>query len=378
MPRSSIVDYESPGYYHCISRCVRREALLKDPARRRWLLERMEFLARHLAIEIYAYAIMENHLHILIRIRPDLVRQWDDRQVASRRLGVLPRKPRSSPATGHGTRDSENPALRALLSSPEQLRKARLDLADPGFFHRLLKEPCARIWNKEDGVTGHFWEGRYKSPRVLDQESLLRVARYIDLNQIRACESQSIPNSVWTTARCQWNRLTSAIRQRSGVRMDDIAECARSICEIAWCPAFGPENPPGPTMSVVPADRRKPVPERPVPLVKYLLGLDQLGRQPRADKPGFIRNSSECSVRAAVARSVRKSRRRGKTAQLWMERWTAAITKAALETTAIAERLEPIELRPGSSRGSCYGGADQLVAEACRRGLKRVLSIAPL
>ena len=302
MPRSSIVDYESPGYYHCISRCVRREALLKDPARRRWLLERMEFLARHLAIEIYAYAIMENHLHILIRIRPDLVRQWDDRQVASRRLGVLPRKPRSSPATGHGTRDSENPALRALLSSPEQLRKARLDLADPGFFHRLLKEPCARIWNKEDGVTGHFWEGRYKSPRVLDQESLLRVARYIDLNQIRACESQSIPNSVWTTARCQWNRLTSAIRQRSGVRMDDIAECARSICEIAWCPAFGPENPPGPTMSVVPADRRKPVPERPVPLVKYLLGLDQLGRQPRADKPGFIRNSSECSVRAAVAR----------------------------------------------------------------------------
>ena len=42
-------------------------------------------------------------------------------------------------------------------------------LCSLGFFHRLLKEPCARMWNREDRVSGHFWEGRYQSLPVLDE-----------------------------------------------------------------------------------------------------------------------------------------------------------------------------------------------------------------
>ena len=41
--------------------------------------------------------------------------------------------------------------------------------------------------NCEDGEgLGRFWQGRYKAVRILDEESLLAFAAYIDLNPIRA------------------------------------------------------------------------------------------------------------------------------------------------------------------------------------------------
>ena len=59
-------------------------------------------------------------------------------------------------------------------------------LANLGWFMKSLKEPLARIANKEEGVSGAFWEGRYKSVGIFDEESLLATAAYIDLNPLAA------------------------------------------------------------------------------------------------------------------------------------------------------------------------------------------------
>jgi len=40
--------------------------------------------------------------------------------------------------------------------------------------------------NKQDGCTGAFFEGRYKSIAILDDEALLSVCAYIDLNPVAA------------------------------------------------------------------------------------------------------------------------------------------------------------------------------------------------
>ncbi|MDP6268682.1 MAG: hypothetical protein QGF47_13575, partial [Arenicellales bacterium] len=36
------------------------------------------FLAEHFAVEIYAYAVMSNHYHIVLRYDPNAVHTWSD------------------------------------------------------------------------------------------------------------------------------------------------------------------------------------------------------------------------------------------------------------------------------------------------------------
>jgi hypothetical protein len=51
---------------------------------------------------------------------------------------------------------------------------------------KALKEPLARLANKEDDCKGTFWESRYKSIAILDEEALLATCAYIDLNPVAA------------------------------------------------------------------------------------------------------------------------------------------------------------------------------------------------
>ena len=43
-----------------------------------------------MGIDLLAYALMGNHLHLVVRLRPDIVTGWDDRTVARHAMAVLP------------------------------------------------------------------------------------------------------------------------------------------------------------------------------------------------------------------------------------------------------------------------------------------------
>jgi hypothetical protein len=58
--------------------------------------------------------------------------------------------------------------------------------AKPHWFMKCLKEPLARLANLQDKTRGFFFEGRFKSVAILDEESLLATCAYIDLNPVAA------------------------------------------------------------------------------------------------------------------------------------------------------------------------------------------------
>src|SRR5262249_57763114 len=63
---------------------------------------------------------------------------------------------------------------------------ARQRLQSLSWFMKCLKEPLSRIANQQDKTRGAFFEGRFKSVAILDEESLLATCAYIDLNPVAA------------------------------------------------------------------------------------------------------------------------------------------------------------------------------------------------
>ena len=51
---------------------------------------------------------------------------------------------------------------------------------------KCLKEPLSRLANREEKTGGAFFEGRFKSVAILDEEALLATCVYIDLNPVAA------------------------------------------------------------------------------------------------------------------------------------------------------------------------------------------------
>jgi hypothetical protein len=83
---------------------------------------------------------------------------------------------------------------------------------------KCLKEPLARLANRQDGCTGAFFEGRFKSIAILDQESLLSVAAYIDLNPMAAGIVPLPEQSLHTSIK---ERVDNAVAQG---RMEDVEQ----------------------------------------------------------------------------------------------------------------------------------------------------------
>ena len=191
-----IVDDAAVGIYHCVNRCVRLAFLCGFDAfsnrsfdhRKLWIRRRLESLAGRFAIDVLGFAVMSNHLHLVFRNRPDVAGQWSDEEVARRWCGLFPRSVAStspdSPSAAWST--PEGLRERILLADPVQLAECRRRLSSVSWLMRCLCEPIARAANREDEVTGRFWEGRFKCQALLDEAAVLACSMYVDLNPIRA------------------------------------------------------------------------------------------------------------------------------------------------------------------------------------------------
>jgi hypothetical protein len=183
--RARLVDLSIARWYHCITRCVRRASLLGEGEgkfdRRDWIEQRLAELGDLFAIAVGGFAIMNNHLHVLLRIDPERAAAWSDEEVVQRWAKLFPprdlkRKP--LPAT--------KAWIEERLQDSEWVARARQRLQSLSWFMKCLKEPLARMANREDKVRGAFFEERFKSIAIADEQALLAVCVYIDLNPVAA------------------------------------------------------------------------------------------------------------------------------------------------------------------------------------------------
>ena len=205
LARKEMIDPSQVQVVHSLSRCVRRAFLCgEDPSsgecyehRRVWIRDRLEFLASVFGIDCLTYAVMSNHMHLVLRSRPDVVAAWSDEEVARRWLRLFPRRREQdrSPA------EPGEAEIQAIVNDPQVLQERRRRLSDISWWMRCTTEPIARAANREDGCRGHFWEGRYTCQLLLDEASLLACAAYVDLNPVRAALAATPEASLFTGAK---------------------------------------------------------------------------------------------------------------------------------------------------------------------------------
>ena len=124
-----------PGYpHHVVQRGHNRQAVFVEPADYEYYLANLIEWKAHYNVDVYAYCLMTNHVHLVLAPRDD------------------------------------GSAISALM--------------------RRVSARQARYVNRQENRSGTLWGGRFKSSIVDSDNYLLACMRYVDLNPVRAgiCE----------------------------------------------------------------------------------------------------------------------------------------------------------------------------------------------
>ncbi|WP_025819305.1 hypothetical protein [Shewanella marina] len=264
VPRERLVSLEDTPYYHCVSRCVRKAYLCGVDSytgqsyehRRDWIEERLLKLVQVFSIDLCAYAVMSNHLHVVLKVDVERVQAWSDEEVILQWQKLF----KGTLLTQKFLKGEKIEAyeLETLNNTITEYRKRLIDIS---WFMRSLNEPIARKANKEDKCTGRFWEGRFKSQALLDEAAVLACMAYVDLNPIRANIAKTPETSDYTSIQ---RRIKAAMK---GKQPSELLPFIGNECA---------NMPNGLRFSVQ----------------DYLQLVDDTGRQLRSDKCGAIAAST--------------------------------------------------------------------------------------
>ena len=272
-PRKTLIAVESTPYYHCVARCVRRAFLCGVDTltgqnyehRRAWLEDRLLELPKVFAIDIAAYAIMSNHYHVILHINTDRAKSWSDYEVVERWHQLF----NGTVLSQKYLKNEGDLSKVEMLVFQETINEWRSRLLDISWFMRILNEAVAREANAEDGCTGRFWEGRFKSQALLDEAALMACMAYVDLNPIRAKMATTPEQSDHTSIK---KRCEKAVESSNP---NHVNQQEKSLYPFVGNPKQG--QPEGIQMK----------------LSDYLELVDSTGRVLRKDKRGAISASAE-------------------------------------------------------------------------------------
>jgi REP element-mobilizing transposase RayT len=140
MARAWRIEFEG-AFYHILSRGNEGRGIVGDDTDRRKFLETLGQTAERFDLEIFAYVLMTNHYHLLLRTR------------------------------------------QANLSNAMQ----------------WFGTAYTRRYNNRHGRTGHLFQGRFKSILVENEAYLMRLSFYIHRNPVRAGLVQRLADYPWSS-----------------------------------------------------------------------------------------------------------------------------------------------------------------------------------
>ncbi len=278
LPRKEIVDPSVTRFYHCISRCVRQAALLADDKgrirtdRKEWIQSRLKFLNDIFAISVSNFAILDNHLHCVLRLDGEVADNWSSQEVVRRWYRLFPPNRRKVAVFG-----SLDQFIAVQSQDLERVNELRGRLKDLGWFMKSLKEPLSRLCNMEDGCKGAFFDARYKSIGIIDNESLIAVCAYVDLNVFAAGMADTPENSPHTSLKERVSHLREHVTRAcmNGVQISDPSDLDVDLEQDHW---------------LIPIEDRRGTGAgreglfQGLSVMNYLKLIDEAARKPRANK----------------------------------------------------------------------------------------------
>lgn len=144
-------------FYHIYNRGNNRETIFKEERNYAFFLERFKkYLSPY--VEVYAYCLMPNHFHFLIRVK---VIELDEKQT----IGVL-KTPMVSP--------NQN-------AKPTKNKISEIHKAFRNFFMSY-----AKAINKSYERTGSLFQQKFKRKLIDDENYFTRLVLYIHYNPVKA------------------------------------------------------------------------------------------------------------------------------------------------------------------------------------------------
>ena len=265
--RSKQICLEQTPWYHVTTRCVRRAFICGYDAlsdrdfthRKQWIEDRLLFLVQIFCIDMAAFAVMSNHYHVVLEINREQALSLDDNAVIERWARLYPTNTLIKRFHDDEPLDDEESRL-----LQEKLPIWRTELANISRFMGLVNQFIARKSNTEDGCKGRFWEYRFTSQAILDDDALLRTIAYVDLNPVRAGISQTPEASEHTSIQRRIHHNGEGTESPIGLlpfSPQSVQERAHTVTSVS---------------------------DLPISFDDYLALLDWTGRQLRNDKRGYI------------------------------------------------------------------------------------------
>lgn len=192
-------NHAAGGCYHVTSRPARGaksrshgRGSRQERWRRYMLIDRIKALTPCFAVELYAYAVMPDHFHLVLRHDPQAHTSWAAEEVTQRRAAAM------SVRTG-GRRRARDPV--PPMADTARLERARLLLGSLSGFLTYLEHTFARVASPEGHNDRRTLPRRFRCEFLATEEAVLAAMVHTDLHPISSGEAKRLTDCHYSSIR---------------------------------------------------------------------------------------------------------------------------------------------------------------------------------